>query len=107
MSLTKEKLTKLVGYFGPVTGLAIARTEQERADLCACPAQNILVSQGSCEWTGMALSSSDPAPTFGDSFLQCLMQLLADLTAEKTYGTSEVSTVYFKPRNVFILLGET
>lgn len=55
----------------------------------------------------MALSSSDPVPSFGDSFLQFLMQLLTNLTAEETCGTSEVSTVYLKPRNVFILLGET
>lgn len=37
----------------------------------------------------------------------CLYVTVADLTAGKTNVTSEVSTVYFKPRNVFILFGDT
>lgn len=38
MRLTKERLSNLVRYFGPATGLALARTECERADLSAYPA---------------------------------------------------------------------
>lgn len=67
MSLTKKRLTNLVRVNSvPVIGLAIARIEHEWADLCACTAQNLLVSQGSYKWTEMALWSSDPVPSFGD-----------------------------------------